>query len=191
MKIDRRSLTLLILQLLIVSSIAAKYLYQRQTCPRVWTRAVAYDPEMILRGRYLSMQLHIDACGVNLPLARKQSPSPEDGRIYFDPRGDGTISGQLSVALGVRNGRLVADRIVSRLEERNSQDLILRKGQSCSDAALWAPVDFYIPEHASSPFPLTANKYLWVEVTIPPKGPPRPLNLALNDNGHWQLLNYR
>ena len=44
MKLSKTSLVLLALQLAIVSTIAAKYLYQRITCPRVWTRTVAYDP---------------------------------------------------------------------------------------------------------------------------------------------------
>ena len=42
---------------MIVSSVALKYLYQRATCPRVWTRTAAYDPELVMRGRYLSLQL--------------------------------------------------------------------------------------------------------------------------------------
>jgi len=45
------SLALLIIQLALVSTVAAKYLYQRWTCPRVWTRAVAMDPEFPMRGR--------------------------------------------------------------------------------------------------------------------------------------------
>ena len=44
MKLSKTSIALLIIQLAIVSTIAAKYLYQRSTCPRVWTRAAAYDP---------------------------------------------------------------------------------------------------------------------------------------------------
>ena len=44
MKLSKTSIALLVIQLAIVSTIAAKYLYQRSTCPRVWTRTVAYDP---------------------------------------------------------------------------------------------------------------------------------------------------
>jgi hypothetical protein len=35
MKISKTSIALLLIQLAIVSSVAAKYLYQRWTCPRV------------------------------------------------------------------------------------------------------------------------------------------------------------
>ena len=40
------SLALLVIQLAIVSSVAAKYLYQRWNCPRVWTRTAMYDPDL-------------------------------------------------------------------------------------------------------------------------------------------------
>jgi len=70
MKFAKASLVLLVLQLVIVSTVAAKYLYQRATCPRVWTRAAAYDPEMVMRGRYLNLQLTVDGCGSTLPTAK-------------------------------------------------------------------------------------------------------------------------
>ena len=62
--------SLLLFQLLIVSTVAAKYLYQRATCPRVWTRAAAYDPDLVMRGRYLSLQLTVDGCSSTLPSAK-------------------------------------------------------------------------------------------------------------------------
>jgi hypothetical protein len=42
MKFARVSIALLVIQIVFVSSVALKYLYQRATCPRVWTRAAAY-----------------------------------------------------------------------------------------------------------------------------------------------------
>jgi hypothetical protein len=192
MKLSRVSIALLIIRLAIVSSIAAKYLYQRWTCPRVWTRAVAYDPELVMRGRYLSIQLHIDACGINLPFARDRSFDLQDGRAYFDPDGDGSVTGQLPVIVGARNGKLVAERLADTKDLHSSQDLVIRKSAPCSDATLWMPVDFYLSESAKSPFPLTKDEELWVEVTVPPKGPPRPLGMATKDGaGQWHPLNYR
>ena len=80
MKIAKASIALLVLQLVIVSTVAAKYLYQRATCPRVWTRTAAYDPEMVMRGRYLSLQLTVDGCGSTLPSAKDaQFPRNVDG----------------------------------------------------------------------------------------------------------------
>lgn len=65
------SLVVLIAQLVLVSSVAAKYLYERWKCPRVWTRASGYDPELAMRGRYLSLQLTVDGCGSTLPSAKE------------------------------------------------------------------------------------------------------------------------
>lgn len=190
MKLDRRSLVLLLVQLALVSSIAAKYHYQRATCPRVWTRAVAYDPQMILRGRYMSMQLHVDACGVALPIAKDQPANPGETQIYFRADKYKGVMAQLPIILGERQGRLVVQRIASDEESRSSQDITLGKSATCSDAVIQNPVDFYLPESAKSPFPLVKGSELWVEVTIPPKGPPRPLNLALSNSGQWQPLNF-
>jgi hypothetical protein len=53
------------------------------------------------------------------------------------------------------------------------------------------PVDFYISEHAADPTRLKAGQELWIEVTVPPKGPPRPLQLALKDNGAWKPLAFQ
>ena len=60
---------MLLIQLALVSSLAAHYLYQRATCPKVWTRAAAYDPSLVMRGRYLSLQLTVDGCQSTLPSA--------------------------------------------------------------------------------------------------------------------------
>lgn len=190
MKLDRRSLILLLLQLAIVSTIAAKYLYQRQTCPRVWVRAVAYDPELVLRGRYLSMQLHIDACGVTFPPLFTAKGWEASSNVVFDDHGMALPT--LEARIGTANGNLV----VTALNPEHSRfgfgdhSISLRKGAACQDATLLDGISFYIPERARSPFPLKPGSYLWVEVTVPPKGPPRPLNLALNDHGHWQPLSF-
>src|SRR5438552_3496591 len=77
MKLAKTSIALLVIQLVIVSSIAAKYFYQRSTCPRVWTRGAAYDPALVMRGRYLSLQLTVDGCNSTLPSA-KQARYPRD-----------------------------------------------------------------------------------------------------------------
>jgi hypothetical protein len=71
------SLALLIVQLALVSTIAAKYLYQRWTCPRVWTRAAAIDPLLPMRGRYLALELTVDGCQSTLPSA-KNANFPRD-----------------------------------------------------------------------------------------------------------------
>jgi hypothetical protein len=187
MSLARTSVTLLAIQLGLVSSIAAKYLLDRSISPRVWTRAVAYDPSMIMRGRYLSTRLKINACGI-----KTNANLPPDDQTYFDPENNGTVTGQLPVTVGVKNGNLAVLRIAKSHEEANSQTVSLRKGALCNDAVLWTPVDFYLSETAKSPFPLQMGQELWVEITVPSTGPPRPISLAIKSaDGKWQPLSYR
>jgi hypothetical protein len=172
MKISKSSIVVLAIQILIVVSIAGKYLYQRITCPRVWTRAAMYDPELIMRGRYLSMQLEVDACQSTLPIAG-QSETFLRGQHGF----------QFSARLVVANNKLIAVRIPETSAASSDQLVFAPAGRSCDTTRLTEPVDFYISEHAVSPLPVKSGQELWVEVTVPPKGPPRPIQLALKEYG--------
>ncbi len=182
MKLARTSLALLVIQLALVSLIAAKYLYQRSTCPRVWTRAAAYDPEMVMRGRYLSLQLTVNACGSTLPAAR-----PAEG--WRNPSFEPVV--WFPAKLKVENNQLVAVRIAEE-EGRNAVNTVLvPRGASCDALRLQQPVDFYIAEHAADPTRTRPCQELWIEVTVPPQGPPRPLQLALKEDGVWKPLAFQ
>jgi hypothetical protein len=193
MKISKTSITVLVIQLCLVCSIAAKYLYQRATCPRVWTRAAMYDPELIMRGRYLSMQLEVDAC---------QSTPPFGGRAIFPRDVNGVPQGetylvngqqglQFSAKLAVAQNKLIAIRAPESRASSSDEVIFAPAGRTCDVMRLVEPVNFYIPEHATSPLPVKRGQELWVEVTMPPKGPPRPIQLALKDNGAWKPLTFQ
>ena len=64
-------------------------------------------------------------------------------------------------------------------------------GSSCDALHVVAPVDFYIADHATDPTPLKQGQELWIEVTIPPQGPPRPIQLALKQDGAWRPLAFQ
>jgi hypothetical protein len=190
-KFSAASVAVLVIQLALVSSIAAKYLYQRATCPHVWTRTVAYDPELVMRGRYLSMQLLVDGCQSTLPSA-KQAAFPRN--INGVPEGSKyAIAAPQAVhfpaTLAVKDNKLVAIRLADSDENPAGQWVAAWPKASCENLRLDEPVTFYIPEHAISPLP-GKNGELWIEVTIPSKGPPRPLQLALKENGAWKPLTF-
>jgi hypothetical protein len=190
MKLAKTSLALLAIQLAIVSSVAAVYLYQRATCPRVWTRADAYDPELIMRGRYLSLQLTVDACGSTLPSA-KQAQFPRNvegvpGGNRFAVRSTENL--QFSAQLSVKNNKLVATRVPDPEGVFPGEMIVALPAASCDEMRLSRPVNFYITQHAVDPTSLKPGQELWIEVTVPPKGPPRPIQLALKDNGAWKPL---
>jgi hypothetical protein len=192
MRFAKASIALLAFQLLIVSTVGAKYLYQRTTCPRVWTRTAAYDPSLVMRGRYLSLQLTVDGCGSTLPSARDaQFPHNVNG-----VPGGNTFSISLAntvwfqAKLAVKDNKLIAIRLPES-DTTPSQSVVASSGAPCDQMRLAEPVNFYIAEHASDPTGLKPGQELWIEVTVPPNGPPRPLQLALKDNGAWKPLAFQ
>jgi uncharacterized membrane-anchored protein len=188
--VSASSIVLLVFQLMLVSAIAGKYLYQRWRCPRVWTRAVAYDPDLVMRGRYLSLQLTVDGCQSTLPKA-SQARFPRDINGAAVP---GPYAVQASqrvdflARLEVQGGKLEAIRIPD--EDKGGRGLMISgvPGAPCDQMRVNQPVDLYIAEHARNPVPVKAGQELWVEVTLPPKGSPRPTQLAIKQNGVWTPL---
>jgi uncharacterized membrane-anchored protein len=193
MKLAKTSIILLVIQLALVSSIAAKYLYQRVRCPKVWVRAAAYDPNMLMRGRYLSLQMTVDGCQSTLPNVRQAVfPRNSDGT----PRKGGfSVLGNSSVRfrarLSVEANKLEAIRIPETESSAKGVEVTALPGANCDAMRVQQPVDFYIAEHAADPTRLQAGQELWMEVTVPPKGPPRPLQLALKQDGAWKPLAFQ
>ena len=193
MKFSRVSIALLLIQVVLVSTVAFKYLYQRATCPRVWTRTAAYDPYLVMRGRYLSLQLTVDGCSSTLPSAKNaQFPRNVNGvpnGTSFNINAPDTVWFQ--ARLSVKDNKLTAIRVPESQSSNSTQNVSAAPGAPCDQMRLAVPVDFYISEHAKDPTFLKHGQELWIEVTVPPKGPPRPLQLALKDNGAWRPLAFQ
>jgi hypothetical protein len=47
---------------------------------------------------------------------------------------------------------------------------------------------YFLPEHAENPTWRRGGEELWVEVTIPKKGPPRPIRLGVKKDGPIEPL---
>lgn len=188
--ISNASLALLFIQLALVSTVAAKYEYQRWRCPRVWTRANGYDLPSPLRGRYLGVQLSVDGCQSTLPsAAQARFPRDVNGAAIPGPyyvRGVPAITFRAN--LKVENNRLEAIRIPDLEQRRTGQIVNAVPGQSCDDMTLARPVSYYVPDNAPKLFPLKPGQELWMETTVPPQGPPRPTQLAIKQNGKWTPL---
>lgn len=144
-------------QLALVASLAAKYAIDRARLPRVWVQTAAYDPSLPIRGRYLSVRLRV---------------SPED--VHGSPWN--SSSEPRDVTLNARNGHLVAKPADHPTGLHVSRGFINR-GEPVT--ALTEPVAFFLPEHAVDPSVHGAGEELWMEVTVPKTGPPRPIQLAI------------
>ena len=146
----------------LVASLGAKLLYDRATLPRVWALTTPYDPNLPIRGRYVSLQLVVEPRGVRetKPGLASQQPQP--------------------INLGVEGERLVAEA-TSRPEDYDPSDLHLRFIDRRSEklVVLAEPVAFFIAEHIPDPSRRQEGEELWAEVTIPKKGLPRPIRLGV------------
>jgi hypothetical protein len=53
------------------------------------------------------------------------------------------------------------------------------------------PLAYFIPERIEDPSRRPVGEELWVEVTVPPKGAPRPIQLGVEKDGRVTPLNLR
>jgi hypothetical protein len=177
-----KGVVLLVVQLVLVLSIAGKYLHERKTCPRVWVRTTQIDPNLPLRGRYLALRLAVDACG--LPHGQSSSlGGPGVGRAH-------TTGWQWRVRPEARDGKLIAVLAGDDVRPELTQELT-QFGERCDRAVLQDQADYFIGDRAKSPFPLKPNEELWAEVTVPPSGPPRPIQLAISGDTGFKPLAIR
>jgi hypothetical protein len=174
---------LLVVQLALVLSIAGKYLYERKTRPRVWVRTAQFDPNLPLRGRYLALQLAVDACGLPHDKAHLSPAYKLFNTQTIEP---GTY--KWTASLGVQDGHLVPKLQDNPRTRDGILDLTQREDRSCERVPLSEATEFFIPDTAKPPFPLQKGQELWVEVTVPQTGPPRPIQLALSDPGGFHPL---
>jgi hypothetical protein len=159
----RRGLIVAALHVAIVSSLGVKLLIDRQTRPRVWARVAPVDPDLPVRGRYVRLRV--------------------EGTLD-----QAAASGQaVSVTLAARDQGLVfvpENRTASRLHVLVSRDPTGRTA-----AVLQQPIAFFIPEHVPDPSLRSPEEELWAEVTLPRRGAPRPIRLAVKKDGVLTPLN--
>ena len=147
-----------------------------------------------MRGRYLSLQLTVDGCESTLPSAKQaQFPRNVNG---VPSSGNDSPSGRRIPSgsrprLTVKDNKLEVIRVPESDSDPQPRWLPHGPAPSCDAMRLVSPVDFYIAEHANDPTWLKPGQEFWIEVTVPPKGPPRPLQLALKDNGAWKPLAFQ
>jgi hypothetical protein len=183
MKYRSAALTLLGIQLVLVLSVAGKYWCERRNCPRVWVKTAQYDPSQPLRGRYLGLQLMVDAC--QLP---RDTTQFYPGFKYAGGHTPGYW--MWDVSLRAQNGHLVPRVADRRRSPEGVERLTLRKNQPCNNVRLSSVEDYFISDTAKGPFPLKPGQELWVEVTVPPSGPPRPIQLALSSEAGFHPIKF-
>jgi hypothetical protein len=156
-----------------VCTLGAKLLYDRVHRPRVWIKTAAYDPDLPIRGRYLSLRLEVPAEGFTLRSQPSLYLKDKDGKPLIQE-----FLGPDRADLALRDAQLVAianadgEYWVNAGRPRNAQVAVINTHTA-----------YFLPEHSVDPSRRPAGEELWIEATIPRKGPPRPIRLGVKKNG--------
>jgi hypothetical protein len=160
-----------------VASLGAKLLIDRTTLPRVWARAAPVDPDLPIRGRYVRLRVEAASEG-EVPVSVERGADRGALAPFGEP--------PLSVMLSVRDGQMVATpaaeaearTLAARRVDRNGRRVVV----------VDAPLAYFLPEHALDPSVRAPGEELWVEVTVPRSGPPRPIRLGVKKDGKLAVL---
>jgi hypothetical protein len=152
-----RGLLLAAIQVALIAAVAGKLHYDRLTLPRAWVESAGVDPDLPIRGRYVALSLLFPAAA-------------ESARL---PATDQAVPGRLEV----RDGRAV---VVLRPDwsgprRRDEQLFTARPTPAGLRWMAVAPVALFLAEHAADPTRDARPGELWVEVTVSPRGAPRPI----------------
>ena len=149
----QKGLVVALVQMLLVLLVAAKLVIDRARYPDVWIETAPYDPESPLRGRYVRL------LGVVEPAGEFGDDEP-----YYEP-GRLEVRGDRLVAVPDPDGRVFFSRGFC---PANRDCLTLSE-----------PLAFFIPEDIADPSIRESGEELWVRVTVPPRGAPRPIELGV------------
>jgi hypothetical protein len=165
----RSALSLIAIQVGLLGAMAVWMRVEEATQPRGWAPTAPVDPELPIRGRYVSLVLRLPAPTMAL-------------RSGMAPQGGGERVAR--VVLRVRDGRVTA--VPARPGDSNPQNAWRRDGTPDPGAAtvepavdLEPPLAFFLPEHSADPSRRPPGERLWAEVVLPRWGPPRPLRLGV------------
>lgn len=159
----QKGLIFAFVQVLFVSSLGAKLLWDRSRLPRGWAATQGYDPDMPIRGRYVSLSLVVNA-----------------DRIFSEhaklPQSPAVAYGAANIYLTVENGQVVANPadhytgLTVTAPRQQGNEIV---------ASVTPPVVYFLPEHAVDPTRASQRGPLYLEVTVPRNGPPRPIRFGM------------
>lgn len=182
----RKGLLLGSLHLVIVLSLGGKLLVDRATRPRVWLKAAPVDPSLPIRGRYVSLRVEVPVTGIDLPPVPPRPKTLKD----TDPWPPRWETHPIRVELIPSAAGLMARKAPpgSEAEEAYLGNAFLPESVRTLLRDQWTvtlrePLAFFLPEQVPDPSRRAAGEELWVEVTLPKKGPLRPIRLGVKQAG--------
>ena len=164
MTMRRAGVSLALVQAGLLLLVGLTFWMERRTAPRLWALAQPVDPNLPIRGRYVSLRLLV-------PLEGTQTSDSTTKSVVLQAQGD----------------RLVAQD--GGDGHRHSGQLTRRDGQTLVE--LSEPLALFIPPDVDDPSRRPSTDPLWVEVTLPRSGPPRPIQLGVLREGGLLPLGLR
>lgn len=149
--------------------------------PALWSVAPPFATHLSVKGgaivNTLKPESAAQAAGlaandVIVSVGEQAVSSPADLYRMFEER-----QGKREIPLQVLRGHERLSLLIVRKDVVDSRD------ESSRALFLSEPVAFFIPEHVPDPSRRPPGEALWVEVTLPRKGPPRPIRLGVSKHG--------
>jgi hypothetical protein len=176
-----QAIAVALIQVLIVCSLGAKLFYDRRTRPQAWFKTQRYDPNLPIRGRYVSLQIEVNDSrspdeiqqkfGSEIQMEESQIAHSKGLRSYEFGRECGSI--------GMRDGKPTAEFDSGTVWNCDNLTFVRRKTGDESVLRPTEPILFFISDTAKDPTRLATGDELWVLATVPRKGPPRPIALGV------------
>ena len=180
-----KAVVVALIQVLIVSSLGAKLLYDRRTRPQAWFKTERYDPNLPIRGRYVRLQIEVNDSRSPEEVGKKfasEIQAIENRSAQYSYLGMEDF-GRECGSIVVRNRTATAEFDQAPNWNCDNLTFVRRKTASGMELRLAEPSLFFISDTAKDPTGLARGDELWVFATIPRKGPPRPIALGLKKAG--------
>ena len=183
-----RAIVIAAVHVLLISSLGAKLLYDRRTCPQAWFKTRQYDPNLPIRGRYMSLQVELRDPRSQEEVDSKfggELRAQQNARKQYAWRGPFEF-GRECGSIAVHDGVPVA--VFDSEGEAGSCDNLTFSRQRSEAGGVPAgqtslrvnePVLFFVPDTAQLPAPTRDGTELWVLATVPRRGPPRAIALGV------------
>jgi len=188
-----RAVALAAVHVLLISSLGAKLLYDRRTCPQAWFKTRQFDPNLPIRGRYLSLQVEVRDPRSQAEIESRfgsEIKTQENAQKQYAWRGPfdfGRECGSIAVRDGVPVAIFEPEGPISFCDNLTFSRQRVAGAPGDSTLRVNEPVLFFVPDTAQLPAPTHDAAELWVMATVPHLGPPRPIALGVKRTGESQV----
>ena len=168
----RPGLLLAAVQAALMLSTGLLFWFDRQISPRAWVPTAPVDPNLPIRGRYITLNMVIPFVPINADVSTVD-----------------LVGSWQNVLLRVEADRLQAVQKVGA--GLNNLGGVIRLSEGSLVINSGPELAFFIAPDVKDPSIRPDGSTLWVEVTLPGLGAPRPIQLGIEKDGRIEPLALR